>query len=50
MQGAKENAAVLIPIKESTNDFEFSPVNPSTTGITEVIGKNAHIDFDMKRW
>ena len=46
MQGAKENAAVLIPIKESTNDFEFSPVNPSTTGITEVIGKNAHIDFD----
>ncbi len=46
MQGAKENAAVLMRFKELTNNFEFSPVNPSTTGITEVIGKNAHIDFD----
>lgn len=46
MQGAKANAAELIRVHESTNDFEFSPVNPSTTGITEVIGKNAHIDFD----
>lgn len=46
MQGAKENAAVLMRFKELTNDFEFSPVNPSTTGTTFVIGKNAHIDFD----
>ena len=37
---------VLMRFKELTNNFEFSPVNPSTTGITEVIGKNAHIDFD----
>ena len=46
MQGAKENAAVLMPFNESTNNFEISPVNPSSTGITTVIGKNAHIDFD----
>lgn len=46
MQGAKENAAVLMPFNESTNNSEISPVNPSTTGITTVIGKNAHIDFD----
>lgn len=46
MQGAKANAAVLMPFNESTNNFEITPVNPSTTGITTVIGKNAHIDFD----
>lgn len=46
MQGAKENAAVLMPFNESTNNFEITPVNPSTTGITTAIGKNAHIDFD----
>ena len=46
MQGAKANAAVLMPFNESTNNFEISPVNPSSTGITTVIGKNAHIDFD----
>lgn len=46
MQGAKENAAVLMPFNESTNNFEITPVNPSTTGTTIAIGKNAHIDFD----
>lgn len=46
MQGAKENAAVLMPIYESTNNFEISPVNPSTIRTSIVIGKNAHIDFD----
>lgn len=46
MQGAKENAAVLMLFNESTNNFEITPVNPSTTGTTIAIGKNAHIDFD----
>lgn len=46
MQGAKENEAVLKLFNESTNNFEITPVNPSTTGRTTVIGKNAHIDFD----
>ena len=46
MQGAKENEAVLKLFNESINNFEITPVNPSTTGRTTVIGKNAHIDFD----
>ena len=46
MQGAKGNAAVLTLFNESTNNFEITPVNPSTTGTTIAIGKNAHIDFD----
>ena len=46
MQGAKENAAVLMPFYVSTNNYEFSHVNLSSMRTTIVIGKNAHIDFD----